>query len=1231
MGVVYEVDDRERGGRVALKTLRQVQDGDAVLRFKQEFRALQDVQHPNLVSLYELGQAEGQLYFTMELIDGQNLLSFVRPNDPHVANMAISSTMTGGALDEMTLDLKTPAGPTSDTHRVVPSVTSEVGFDEQRLRIVLPQLLHGLEALHGAQKVHRDLKPSNVLVTREGRVVVLDFGVISDAGFDEVAGEGSIVGTAAYMAPEQGEGKRVGPEADLYSVGVILYQALCGRLPFSGNHKDVIADKLRLDPPAPHLFSADVPPDLEALCLALLRRDPTERPSAGAALAALGVAASAVRHETPVDQNLFVGRRAELDLMLRALDEVKHGAAVTVIIEGESGVGKSALARQLLTRVGKPAIVLAGRCYERESVPYKAIDGVVDALSRHLSSLPGERLAAVLPDNAPILASVFPVLRRVEGLAHEGEQRFVLDPQQQRQLLFSTLRQLFFNLAQAQLLVLCIDDLQWADADSRLLLEALVRPPEAPSLLLVGTTRPMTEGRSALQLPGEVRKIALQPLEAHDAAELAQQLMPRVDVALAQRIAQEAAGHPLFIDELVRQKQSQSEAGPVRLEDALWQRINRLPPEARALLEMVAIAGMPVRYEVASLAAVADLPEIGRRVRLLVIERLIRSSGLDKEDVLEPYHDRVRESLQSKLPAAEQQSWHARLAVALEQSGHYEFEALGVHWQNAGEPTRAFDYFVRAAEEADRALAFDRAARLYRLALEVRQIDVDTAEGARLSEALGTALGNAGRGADAARALIAAAESKATKPQGMLELKRRAAEQFLRAGHIDDGMATLKQVLDAVGIWLPKRPNGSLVSLLWTRAKLRLRGLGYKARTAAAVPADQLQQLDVCLSASVGLGNVDTIRGADFQARGLLLALRAGEETRIARALAMEACHVSASGGGTEKRVDKLVKASQSLARTLGDPHALALTEACEGITAFLFGRWQQGADCCRRAIEIFENQCSAVHWELSQTYLFYLWSLTYLGELRLMRTLMTRLLREAEEHGNRYAATNLRTGSLNFIFLLDGDAQLARREAATAMEQWTQEGFHHQHWDNLLAQGEVDLYCADGKTCYQRVKETWPALQRSLLLMIQLSRIEAIHLRGRAALAYACEVPAEERPRLVKEARADARRLHKERIGWAQPFAELLLAGAASVSGDLAEASRSLDRAFNGFEETGTVMYREATRVRRAQLVGDADGERAGVAWFVGQGVAEPERFVRMLVPGVLAPSKVLPEPTAP
>ena len=225
MGVVYEALDRERDTLVALKTLRFV-DASSLYRLKTEFRSTADLQHRNLVRLDELHHVNGHWFFTMELVEGVNFVDHGQANHAH-------------------------------------------------LRAALLQLAQGLEVLHRAGKVHRDLKPSNVMVTHAGRVVILDFGLVRDS-FSRQSSDSAVIGTAAYMAPEQAVTPAVGAPADLYSVGVMLFEVLTGRLPFEGRTIEVLMRKQREDAP-PVRSLADVPDDLAQLCAEIGRTSCRER------------------------------------------------------------------------------------------------------------------------------------------------------------------------------------------------------------------------------------------------------------------------------------------------------------------------------------------------------------------------------------------------------------------------------------------------------------------------------------------------------------------------------------------------------------------------------------------------------------------------------------------------------------------------------------------------------------------------------------------------------------------------------------------------------------------------------------------------------------------------------------------------------------------------------------------------------------------------------------------
>ncbi|HEY5952620.1 MAG TPA: protein kinase, partial [Kofleriaceae bacterium] len=744
MGVVYEALDRDSGSAVALKTLTHITP-DALYRFKKEFRAHHELHHPNLVSLGELIAEGDEWFLTMELVCGCDFLRYVR-RDARV-------------------DVPDPVSPSADTLQAmrVGASASSGTVDLQRLRDALRQLAIGVSALHRAGTIHRDIKPSNVLVDGAGRVVIVDFGLATpdrDARFESTQ---NFVGTAAYMAPEQADSEGVGPEADWYAVGVMLYEALTGRLPFDGTAFEVLLAKRSQDPVPPNELAPDVPDDLSSLCRALLCRAPSQRAGLDEIMAVVGIREPATRPSqrasTEPGAQVF-GRDDELRLLSDAAAQSRAGQLVTVLLEGEAGVGKTTVVRRfldLLTRQHPDVVVLAGRCYERESVPYKAFDGILDALTRELVHAPLAEAAAMVPVMGSLLAQVFPVLCRVEAFANAPSlARVAAEPHEQRRRLFEAVRELFVRLSERRAVVIAIDDMQWADAESLALLRVLGRAPDAPACLIVMTAR---GGLNIDDTLPDVRHIRLRPLASADARQYAQTLLQDVsasaDVAVA--IADEAAGHPLFIDALARYVTSTRDAviANVRLEDVLWQRIEGLPPSAGALLEVVAVAGEPIRQHVAVKAADLATADVAAALNALRSTSLIKTDGARADDRIEVFHDRIRETIVARVAADVIRDRHARVAAALETCDDSKPEVLALHWQAAGQPKRAAEYARNAGAAAAAALAFDKAVRFYRAALEMG--DYDAQQRRSLTIRLAEALAAAGRGAEAAHEFFAAA------------------------------------------------------------------------------------------------------------------------------------------------------------------------------------------------------------------------------------------------------------------------------------------------------------------------------------------------------------------------------------------------------------------------------------------------------------------------------------------
>jgi hypothetical protein len=1233
MGVVYEAFDSARQDTVALKLMARGEPG-ALYRFKNEFRALADLRHPNLVQLYELISADEQWLLTMEFVAGVDFLHYVRPGGEQPGIGGEGDTEVEAALDRETYETAALSSLAAQPPSLRVRRISHGALDEQRLRSALRQLAEGVVGLHAHRRLHLDIKPSNVLVEAGGRVALCDFGLARrlDPGELEATAEEGLVGTVSHMSPEQAARKPLTEASDWYSVGVLLYQSLTGALPYDGEAEQVLVRKQALPPASPEQRNATAPPDLARLCMRLLAIRAEDRPSGHEILAELGASGVSPPRAglTSTRGRPFVGRDAELDRLREAAEAVGDGQTVTVLVHGPSGVGKSALVDRFLSelREDDDTVILRGRCYEHEQVPYKAFDSIVDELAGLLARRSNEEVEPLLPRDVGSLSRLFPVLQRVRAIAAPAlPSPPVRDPKESRRRAFAALRGLLGRLGERRRLVLCIDDLQWGDRDSGRLLRELMHPPSSPRLLLVGTYRsdeardsPMlsllVDRAGRLRLPG-ARELRIEELTREQATALAEKLLGSASSRLARAVARESRGNPFFVAELVRYVRGGatlgdgSSDGELRLDDVLAHRIGRLAPAPRALLTAIAMAGQPVDLRVLVRAAEAG-GELRGALALLRVDNLARTLRVHDREAVEAYHDRIRQAALARIDSEERRDWHRRLAEAYELVGRAEPEVLLNHWRGAGDERRAADYAERAGDHAAAAFAFDRAVQMYQLALTLGA-GAERDRERSLQARLGDALAHAGRGSDAAEVYAAAAAG--AQAADRLELRRRAAEQLLYTGHLTRGREAIREVLAEVGVRMAASPRAALVSLAWGRLRARLRGFAYARRDPSQVSPERLTQVDILWSASTGLSMIDTIQGGDFQTRHLRLALATGEPFRVARSLSMEAAYSATRGARSRARSERLADEALRINEELGDPHGIAFSLLIKGVVAYLRGEWMRAWEYSTRAEQLFRDRCVGAAWELTNAMVYSVSALSYLGDINMLRRVMPDRLREAEEYGNLYMINWMRSGTSNMLWLSDDDTETAERQVELAERQWTNPGFQVQHYYFLWSRCQIALYRGDARAAWAHVQSVWPRLASSLLLRVRYVELQAYHLRARCAVASALHEPSR---RLVRQTRRDARVIAAEAMPWAAGIAASLRAGADAVGGRLERAARRLDEASACFEAAGMRLHAACARLQRTRLGGDASAIEVAAQAVSNLGVRAPHRMADVLVPSV-------------
>jgi predicted ATPase len=751
MGEVYLAEDTRLERLVAIKILPAdlTKDLARLRRFEQEARAVSALNHPNIVTIYEIGDADVGRFIVLEYVKGRTLRNVI--GGPH------------------------------GLHTLVP---------------VGRQLASALRVAHDAGIVHRDVKPENIMVRDDGYAKVLDFGLarlsVREISTDSTAATaiqtrpGTLIGTVAYMSPEQIKAEGAGTASDIYSLGVIFYELATGRRPFKGGSEVAVMYQIVYDQPAPPAtLNSELTPALDALILAMLDKDPDRRPSAADVASALGaehstyVASPVITRPAiaPVPARTTVGRSAERERLRAAFQSAAGGRGLMLCVAGEAGLGKTTLVEDFLTQVHytNPACLIArGRCSERLAgaeayLPFlEALDSLIrgnPSLARVMKTMASSwyvQLAMSLD------ASVERMLTETPAVSQERMKR--------------ELAAFLHEVSTDGPLVLFLDDLHWADVSTVDIIAYLATKLTTMQLLVIATYRssemvlnkhPFLPVALDLQARGVCQEFALEFLTREDVDRYLALEFPehRFPSQFASLIYTKTEGNPLFMTDVVRYLRDKKVIGESEGRWALVQTVPEietdLPETVRSMIQrkiaqlnavdrrlLLAASAQGSNFDSAAVARALAMDPGEVEEHLQALDQTYGFVTYLKEEELPDHtltlryrfvHVLYQNALFGTLTPSRRASLSAAIAAALlafygDDSSDVASE-LAFLFRSARDWPQASEFFLKAARNAARIFANQEAVSLCERGLEMNRRMPDTPERTRQELKLQMTLG----------------------------------------------------------------------------------------------------------------------------------------------------------------------------------------------------------------------------------------------------------------------------------------------------------------------------------------------------------------------------------------------------------------------------------------------------------------------------------------------------------
>ena len=735
MGRVFRARDTRQDKIVALKVLSEgAPTEETRRRFHREASAGMKLSHPNIVKIFDAGEDEGRFFISMEFVEGKTVRQLLQQ------------------------------GP------LKPREVVDIGI----------AVCDALREAHNADIVHRDIKGDNIMVTAGGVVKVMDFGVAKVQDASILTQEGKVLGTAAYMSPEQAIGEPVDHRSDIFSLGVALFEALTGQLPFPGDYElAIIYSIISLEPVNIRELNKDVPEPFEQVIMKALRKEPQQRYQNVVEMkqdlekvkafleGRLGSVKAPPKLIASVDwpkqseggTETVVGRRRgfearlagrddEFETLKKLFGEAARGHGKTVFVAGEAGIGKTRLVSELekFARTMKVR-TLVGKCPLREGAyPYQAFVEAIRSYFDYEGVTTSKKLEGFVRTRAPELTDQLPIIRMF--LNFTGKEKAVIESKEQ---LWDAIFRLILQISRERPFILFIDDLHWADESTLHLLHYSARNTVSSRLMIVGTYRtediqtpapgqapPLWQIQQEMIREGILTVIRLGRLKETDVQQMIWSLFQDTDFGMPfyESLYKETEGNPFFVMETLKLLKvegviEKSDGGfrlredydritiPSKIQDIVMRRIERLTADQREILEIGAVEGESFHSDTIGRCLNIDRVELLRKLQYLEREQHII---YPKEKVYYFDHGKIREFLYDAIIPELRTEYHSEIGDYLA-STYAEDERLAPdiahHFLEAGVDQKALPFLLTAGERAKAVFANNQAVEFFGKAFNI--------------------------------------------------------------------------------------------------------------------------------------------------------------------------------------------------------------------------------------------------------------------------------------------------------------------------------------------------------------------------------------------------------------------------------------------------------------------------------------------------------------------------------